>query len=474
MIEAEAIVAKAAGTGRVQEGAAALKASVPPQPKTVRETGLEQALIVELVAKVIDAAGKIHLPALTSKLCLSIGVLREVLDIMLSEQMMEVARRGDSDLDVEYQLTMLGKQRAAEYSARCRYAGPAPVSLQAYREVAQRQSRQQTDGTRISTGDLAAVFADDCLDAGARELIGAALQSSRSLLLYGPSGSGKSTLARKLGQFQQGLVAVPYAILVGRHIIEFHDPAVHLPPTGRHSRHAENQRSVDARWTLCQRPLVHVGAELTQQMLDLRYDAIDGVYQAPPHFLANNGMLIVDDLGRQRIAPSDLLNRWTGPLDVGTDQLTLEGGHKFSVPFDPMLVFATNFAPQLLFDDSCMRRVGYKIQIGALGEANYRALFRHQCRIARLACDEAVLEHLLTRLHASAGRALLASYPRELLGRIADFAGFAGTTPRLTIPALEQAWASMFTSSGTVGASAPAQPPAPFSANGADLLFERI
>lgn len=474
MIEAETTAARAAETPRSQPGAAAEPmASLPPQPKKVRETGLEQALIVDLIAKALHANGKIHLPILTGKLRLSINVLREVLDCMLAEQLVEVAWRGESDLDVQYQLTTAGKQRATEASARCRYVGPAPVTLQAYRDLCQRQSSRALHAARVGAAEMTAAFAEDHLDASVCELLGAALQSSRSLLLYGPSGSGKSTLARKLGQLQQGLVAVPFAILIDQQIIQFFDPLVHLPPSPLQVRQGENQRSVDARWSLCQRPVVQVGAELSHEMLDLRHDGASGVYQAPPHFMANGGMLVIDDLGRQKVEPSELLNRWTGPLDQGCDQLTVDGGHKIAVPFDATLVFITNYAPQRLFDESSMRRLGYKIHVGALSEANYRALFRHQCRVLRVTFDEAVLEHLLTRLHLPAGRALLASYPRELLGRICDFASFAGTAPRLTVPALEQAWVSMFAGCSG-GASASALPPAPFNAAGADPLLERI
>ena len=473
MIEAETALARAAESQRAASAGSAAMASVPPQPKTVRETGLEPGLIVELVAKTMHAAGKIHLPVLTGKLRLSINVLREVLDAMVGQQLVETAWRGDSELDVHYQLTMAGRQRALEFLARCRYTGPAPVTLAAYREVVQRQSGRLPGAPRINAASMAAAFAEDSIDAGVRDLLGAALQSSRSLLLYGPSGSGKSTLARKLAQLQQGLVAIPHAILVDEQIIEFHDPQLHLAPSPLQARHGENQRSVDTRWSLCQRPLVHAGAGLGRAMLDLRHDSAAGVYHAPPHFQANNGILVVDDLGRQEVAPADLLSRWAGPLELGADQLTMEGGQKITVPFDATLVFATNFAPHLLLDDSSMRRIGYKIHIGALGEPAYRALFRHQCRVARIAFDEEAYEHLLKRLHAPSGRLLLASIPRELLGRIADFASFAGTTPALTIAALEQAWISMYAGHGA-GTLAPAHPPAPFGAASADPLAERI
>ncbi|MES2898644.1 MAG: ATP-binding protein [Pseudomonadota bacterium] len=446
---------------------------MPPQPKSVRDTGLELALIVELVTKAMFATGKMHLPVLTGKLRLSINVLREVLGFMLAEQLVEVASRGDSDLDVNYQLTGNGKLRAADYLSRNRYIGAAPVTLHAYRELVLRQSARHAHGCRVTAAEMTAAFADDVLDPVVRDMVGAALQSSRSLLLHGPSGSGKTTLARKIGQLQGGVVAVPHAILVDQEIIQVYDPLVHLAPPPLQSRHSEDRRSSDSRWALCQRPLIQVGAELCDEMLDLRQDEAGGVYHAPPHFLANNGILLVDDLGRQRLATAELLNRWSGPLDTGTDQLTMHGGRKISVPFDLTLVFATNLAPHLLLDDASMRRIGYKIPVGALTEGNYRGLFRRQCRLARVPYDDAAIEHLITRLHAPAGRALLASYPRELLGRIADFASFAGTDARLTIPAVEQAWTSMFAGCFT-GAVAPSQPSVPFHALSGDPLLERI
>ena len=446
---------------------------MPPQPKTVSDTGLEPSLLVELVSKAIYAVGRIHLPVLAGKLKLSINVLREVIGAMIAEQLVEVALRGDSDLDVYYQLTGNGRARATEYLARCRYAGPAPVTLESYCELVLRQSSRHARVGRISMADMAAAFADDVIERQVRDLAGAALQSSRSLLLYGPSGSGKTTLARKLGQMQQGLVAVPYAILVDTAIVLLHDPLVHLAPPPLQTRQSEDRRSTDSRWALCQRPLVQVGAEFAADMLDLRLNKETGVYHAPPHLMANNGILVVDDLGRQRMPTADLLNRWSAPFDSGTDQLTMDGGHKLCVPFDVTVLFATNIAPHLLLDESSMRRVGYKIHVGALAESAYRVLLRRQCRLAGIDYDEEVVDHLIHRLHAPAGRALLAGYPAELLGRIVDFASFAGAAPRMTVAAVEQAWVSMFAGTGS-GAPAPAQPPVPYFAACGDSLLEKI
>jgi hypothetical protein len=226
------------------------EALLPPQPKSVRDSGLPQQLIVELIAKALYLGGKNHLPVLTTKLHLSINVLREVLDFMVAEQVAEVAWRGDSDIDVQYQLTSAGKQRASAWLA-LPYAGPAPVTLEAYRAMVERQA---TQAPQPCADELAAEFTDDFLAPAVQRMLGAAMHAGRSMLLHGPSGSGKSTLARRLGALLQGLVAVPHAIVVGKDIVQVYDPAVHRAPLPRQARARRERRSSDPRWVLCQRP----------------------------------------------------------------------------------------------------------------------------------------------------------------------------------------------------------------------------
>jgi energy-coupling factor transporter ATP-binding protein EcfA2 len=269
------------------------------------------------------------------------------------------------------------------------------------------------------------------------------MHAGRSLCLYGPSGSGKSTLARKLGRLLQGLVAVPYAVAVGSVVIQLYDAAVHLAPPPMPGR-GSGARGGDARWLLCQRPVVQLGAELEAGMLDLRHDAAGGCYLAPPQLKACHGLLIFDDVGRQRLPASALLGRLAQLLDSGTDQLALPGGHAFSVPCSAALAFATNLDPQALLDGAALRRIGYKVALGPLPEASYRSLLRQQCRARGIDADEAALAYLVGELHRGSGQPLLPSLPREIVARVAEFAGFAGTVPILNPATLDQAWSSMF------------------------------
>ena len=416
---------------------------LPRQAKTVRDTGLEPRFVTDLALKAIQASGKVQLAVLAGKLRLSISVLREVLNPLIAEQQVEVAWCGESDIDMQYQLTAIGQRGAADALARCRYVGPAPVTLASYRAMVERQALRHADAERVTPAQLASALGEDGLAPATRDILGTALYARRSLLLYGPSGSGKTQLARKLGHLLPGPIAVPYALMIGRQVIRLYDPALHVTPLSM-PRQQEERRSCDARWTVCERPLVHVGAELGREMLDLRFDADEGVYHAPPHLQANNGMLVLDDVGRQRISATELLNRFIGPLGTGVDQLTLQGGQAESMPFDVATIFATNLDPAVVFDDAALRRIVYKAGIGAWSPDAYRALLRRQCRMRRIEYDDSSADYLIGQLHTESRRALLACYPAELLDRIADFAGFAGREPRLTVAAVEQAWRSMF------------------------------
>ena len=433
-------------------------AVLPRQARTVRDTGLDPRFVTGLVLKTLHAGGKTPLSVLTGRLRLAGSVVREVLQGLIGVQQAEVAWAGETDLDVHYSLTAGGQRAAAEHLAESRYVGPAPVTLAAWRAVLAHQSQRRQDAARVSRPELEALLHEDGLEPAVRELIGAALHSHRPLLLYGPSGSGKSTLARKFARLRQDPVAVPHAVLVNNEVVQLYDPALHPAPL--QPRGLDERRSVDVRWMPSQRPLVHLGAELTRDMLELRPDAAAGVLRAPHHLCANSGLLVVDDLGRQRVPAAELLHRWLAALESGQDHVAVPGGPTLALPFDVVLVLATGQAPEAVLDDACLRRIGYRIPVGPLSEAGYRALLRRQARLRRIELDDGALDYLIGELHRRTRRPLLAAYPHELLDRIADFAGFAGHAPRADAHSLAQAWSSMF------GAAVTTNPATPAATNG--------
>lgn len=445
----------------VQSAAHSPAALWPGIPRSVRETGLPASLIGELIGKLILQSGKTPLATLSTRLHLSINVLREVLDLLVAEHVLEVAWRGDSELDVQFQLTTAGRQRASAWLERCAYVGAAPVPLAAYAAQVERQAAQMLS---LCAEDLASELRDAFLAPAQQRVLGAALYAGRTVLLHGPSGSGKSTLARRLGSLLQGVVALPHALLIGADIVQLYDALLHRAPQPYQLRQLGELRQMDPRWTLCQRPVLTLDAECSAALLELQPDAQGGCYRAPPQLQANNGLLIVDDLGRQRMPAADLLNRLTLAQEQGRCPVTAAHASPVSVVCRLQLVFVTSVAPSALLDASALRRVSYKVGIGALDALNYRTLFRHRCVSSGVVFDDAALRYLIDELHGGSGLPLLASYPEEIVGRIRDFAAFLGEPARVTVATLDQAWISMFATDLPAHAAHSAESPVAASA----------
>jgi hypothetical protein len=419
------------------------QAFVPLMPRSLEECGLEPLFIAELVGKIVFRRGKISLRDLSAYICLPPVLLNPLLDFMRSEHLLEVSRRGSSDGDVEYQLTDEGKRRATDALQRCLYAGPAPVTLPAYVKELERHS---VGALEIRAERVRQEFSDLVISQTVLDSFGAAMNSGRAIFVYGPAGSGKTYMAERLCRLLGGAVAIPHALLVDGEIIQVFDPLVHRPvPQAERSGSLIDRRSLcDTRWVLCERPVVMTGGELTLSMLDLRFDASTRYYQAPPHLKANNGIFIIDDLGRQLVAPRDLMNRWIVPLDRRCDFLTLHTGYKFRVPFDVVVVFSTNMQPSDLADEAFLRRIGYKIHLGAVPATDYRMIAERCCEELAVRFDAAAFDFLVNDLHARTGRPLLACYPRDLIGQVRDFAIYDGTERALSEASLRRAWNSYF------------------------------
>jgi DNA-binding MarR family transcriptional regulator len=421
------------------------RALAPSAPRTIEESGLHVLFLVELTAKILFLRGRLRLTELAHHLKLPATVVDALLTSMRTERLCEVAKRGETDGDVHYNLTDIGRARAAEFLQKSQYAGMAPVSLDAYTKQVHRQA---IEGMRVTLTDVDRAFEGLVIKPHLREQLGAAMNSGRAMFLYGPAGSGKTFLAEQLLRLLTGDVAVPHAICVDNEVIQLFDPLVHEPiqDTTGGLDSLYRPRQVDERWVMCRRPVSLTGGELTLDMLNLHFDQTTRFYQAPPHVKANNGLFIIDDLGRQQVSPQQLMNRWIVPMDRHHDYQALHNGYKFAIPFDVILVFSTNLTPRDVADEAFLRRLGYKIQVGALDESEYRTVFQNVCKEKDVPYSEAALEYLLRAHHAKDNKPLLACYPRDIIGQIRDFALYRNTAPELTFDALDWAWRNYFAS----------------------------
>ncbi|MCL4745306.1 MAG: ATP-binding protein [Burkholderiaceae bacterium] len=416
--------------------------SIPAPPMTMAETGLGVDFVVELLLKHIQRRGQPTAGLLSERIALPVSVIEPVLAFMRAERLVEVPRRGELDAHVSYALTDLGRARADDAMRRSLYIGPAPVTLDSYLD---RVERQKVLGQRVSIENLRAALSGTVVRESLLGQLGPAVGSGRSIFIYGPSGSGKTYLAEHLVDVMVGSIWVPHAILVEDQVIQVFDPAVHEPVAARaETRDFDRVRQSDARWVNTRRPVVRVGGELTLSMLDLEFDPLTRFYRAPAQVKANNGILILDDLGRQRTPVHEILNRWIVPLDRRVDYLTLHTGTKLLVPFDMIVVFSSNLSPSSLDDPAFVRRLGYKIYLGAMSEEEYTQVFRSACADTGVPYSEEAERYLIDELHRRTGTPLFAAYPAGLLTKIRHRAIFEGGEPELTAAAIEWAWRLYF------------------------------
>lgn len=424
-------------------------------PRTVEETGLPFLFLAELIAKVLHQRGQLHLAELAAHLKLNVSVIDPLIALLRAEKLCEVIRIGASgtDADLCYLLTEGGRQRAAAVLARNAYSGPAPVTLEAYTTQVQAQS---VAAMRVTRATMAAAFDGVVVNAGVLDQLGAAMNSGRTLFLHGQAGSGKTYLAERLRAALSGLIAVPHALMIDGEAIPLFDIIQHRVVAGGHATPGvgfDRGSATDPRWVCnVRRPAALVGGELTLEMLDLRFDNHTRLYTAPPHLKSNNGIFIIDDLGRQRCPPDALMNRWIVPMDRGVDYLTLHTGLSFEVPFDVIVVFSSNFVPQRLSDGAFLRRLGYKIDVPPVSVADYARLFDQACLDAGVACAPGAFDLLIAH-HAQHQVPLLACHPRDLVRQLRDLARYEERAIRLDGQTLAWAWNNYFAAGEAPGCS---------------------
>ncbi len=390
----------------------------PAQPDTLEKTGLPRALVEALALKVLFRQPGYTGKQLSRQLCLHINVIREVMDEMKLRKAV-VYRGGTPTGDFLYELSELGREQAVDFNRRSMYAGPAPVPLEAYLQSVEQQSVRREE---LRPADLERAFADLMFDAQFLRRLGPAIASARGLFLHGEPGNGKTSIGRRIARAFGHGVFIPHAIDVGGFIFKVFDPQVHR----RAEAPGGERRRADARWVFCERPAVVAGGELTMDSLEVAWNPTAGVCTAPLQVKANAGILVIDDLGRQRVDTTELFNRWIVPMEDRVDYLSLPDGRKVAMPFDPFLVFATNLDPTDLVDEAFLRRIPYKIAVHDPSEAIFRRLLDEQARALGLAVQEGVFDHLMEFWYYSQSRPLRACHPRDLLLQVRDQCAFFG------------------------------------------------
>jgi predicted ATPase with chaperone activity len=405
------------------------------RPQSVEEVGVSRTVLEDLALKTLYLSGSLSVVELSKKIRLSFEVTQELSWRLRANFFCEVTGMNECHVS-QMAITSEGRLRAAELLAQNQYTGPAPVSLESYI----RQTRQQSiRHVEIHANEVQRAFANLVLDNETLRQFGTALNSGSSVFLYGPPGVGKTTIAETLSRvIASDDVLIPYAVEVDGQIIAVYDPAIHKQV----AESAPN--SMDDRWVLCQRPAVLAGGELTAEMLDLQFNPVTKFYDAPAQMKANNGVLIIDDFGRQRIRPEELLNRWVVPLDRKIDFLTLAGGKKIEVPFEMLVVFASNMDPAKLVDPCFLRRIQSKIKICGVSDEQFCEIFRRVADMHHIAYDADIPQELIHYIHDTLKKELRQCYPRDIVNQVLWAAQYECKNPYLDHTALTQALEAYF------------------------------
>ncbi len=408
---------------------------IPGEPLDIAATGIEESELLSLLLKLIyqDRLETVRsfVDAIKLPYHIVIGLVRTAVDRQLLYT--KGMRHSDNPLDMVYSFTDQGRSWTIDALKQLRYAGPCPVPLKDFTAQVNLQKLTNEvvtfDRIRECVSDLS--FSDSIV-----EQAGPALNSGRAMLLYGPPGNGKTSVALRLANVFSDVIYVPYAISVEGQIIRIHDPSIHhpipappKPPSDPNMPSFMRTEEFDARWVPCRRPFVLAGGELNLEMLDLRYDQNSHFYEAPLHMKVLGGCFVIDDFGRQLVSPTRLLNRWIVPLESRVDYLKLHTGKSFSIPFEELVIFSTNLEPEDLMDPAFLRRLPYKIEIGAPTLENYHRIFVKECEPHGLTLPEEVFEYIVHKIKHTKQLELAAYQPRFILDQVVASCRFMGISP---------------------------------------------
>lgn len=407
------------------------------RPRALQELGIRQSIVEDLALKTLYLSGTLSVLELGRKLGLGYEIMEDLVARLRAEMLCQVAgMTGNVPLIC---VSDKGRTKAGELMAQNSYTGAAPVSFENYIAQTRIQSSQKV---AVHAEDIHRAFKHLVIEPDMLTRFGTALNSGSSVLLYGPAGTGKTTIAEVLSRVMaDDPVWIPYAIEIDGQIVTIWDRAIHKPHTAEGAA-ADH----DARWVRCERPAVMVGGELTGEMLDLQYNPVTKFYQSPIQMKANNGVLIIDDFGRQRIRPEELMNRWIVPLDRRIDFLNLSGGKKIEMPFEMLVVFASNKEPSELVDPAFLRRIQTKIRIGSVNEEQFAEIFRRVAAELQVEYETDIPYLLASFIQDKMKQDLRSCYPRDIVNQVCWSASYDGVKPFIDRQALLRAIEAYFTS----------------------------
>jgi hypothetical protein len=414
----------------------------PPPPATIADSGLNPEVLAQLLLKTL-IGGEASGSGLADKMKVPYSLLDALVQHARIEKLVEVrGMSGVGSAGYRYTLTDLGRERAQQYMDVCRYVGPTPVPLSQY--TAYVRACMAAKGP-VDSDTLMSGFDQLVVSRGMLDQLGPAVNSGKALFLYGKPGNGKTVVAEGIGKSLGTEMYVPHALDVDGQIITMFDPVNHVRAvSAAESVSVIANASLDQRWEKIRRPVVVVGGELTLEMLDLSFNPISKFYEAPIQMKANGGVFVVDDFGRQRIPPRDLLNRWIVPLESRVDFLTLHTGRKFEIPFNVFIIFATNLKPESLADEAFLRRIPYKILAKNPTVAEYIKIFELNCRKRGLAFDPVMVEYLERRYYQPRKLEMRACHPRDLVEQVVDICRYQKRPMNITRELLDMACGSYF------------------------------
>lgn len=407
----------------------------PRAPQDIAGAGLEDRALIDLAVKVAGTTARFTTDWMANRLHLSMALTRAVLTELCIDELVEETMKITEGRS-HYRITQQGRDHGSRLLEVSRYIGAAPVSLEAYQAMLRWQFANTPP---VQPDQVAAALSSLVLTPEAMEMAGLAVSSGRSLFIYGPSGNGKSSVGRQIHAALSGDIWIPYCLSVANTVIRMFDDQVHE----RVDLSNERTAGIDQRWVRIRRPMVVVGGELTLEFLDLVYSPTLRTYEAPPHLKANGGVFLVDDFGRERVSPDQLLNRFITPMEHQVDYLTLATGQKIQVPLRQVLIIATNLSLERVTDPAFLRRMGYRLYLGHPTPEQYAQIFRAYAERVGITAGTEIIDPLLARYRAE-NRELRACQPRDLIERSRDICRFHGKPLELSPEVLDVAWVGYF------------------------------